>query len=214
MTLANSGCSLYAFVCLGRRLHEQSTKRVGQEIGDPSDPCVSAHVFMHHQPDRKDRQPQVADHGADRPAGDQDDQREPPAPEPADGAVAGADSLIGTDAADTFAWYTVKENDNLWKIAEKHLGNGARYKEIFDLNRDRVQPDGRSLVDADLIHPGWIFTMPTDASGPGSSSEPPARSAATIRGLPAGLYDLRVEHAYPGTGWETASVLQTRVTVR
>lgn len=37
---------------------------------------------------------------------------------------------------------------------------------------------------------------------------------ATIRGLPAGSYDLRVEHVYPGTGWETASVLQTRVTVR
>lgn len=37
---------------------------------------------------------------------------------------------------------------------------------------------------------------------------------ATIRGLPAGSYDLRVEHAYPNTGWETASVLQARVTVR
>jgi hypothetical protein len=37
---------------------------------------------------------------------------------------------------------------------------------------------------------------------------------ATIRGLPAGSYDLRVEHVYPGTGWETAQVLQTRVTVR
>lgn len=37
---------------------------------------------------------------------------------------------------------------------------------------------------------------------------------ATIRGLPAGSYELRVEHAYPDTGWETASVLQARVTVR
>lgn len=37
---------------------------------------------------------------------------------------------------------------------------------------------------------------------------------ATIRGLPAGTYDLRVEHVYPGTGWSTAPVLQTRVTVR
>ncbi|HEU0301924.1 MAG TPA: hypothetical protein VFR37_20890 [Longimicrobium sp.] len=36
---------------------------------------------------------------------------------------------------------------------------------------------------------------------------------ATIRGLPAGTYDLRVEHAYPGTGWSTAPALQTRVTV-
>jgi hypothetical protein len=37
---------------------------------------------------------------------------------------------------------------------------------------------------------------------------------ATIRGLPAGSYDLRVEHLYPNTGWDTAAVLQTRVTVR
>jgi hypothetical protein len=37
---------------------------------------------------------------------------------------------------------------------------------------------------------------------------------ATIRGLPAGSYDLRVEHVYPNTGWDTADVLQTRVTVR
>jgi hypothetical protein len=37
---------------------------------------------------------------------------------------------------------------------------------------------------------------------------------ATIRGLPAGSYDLRVEHVYPNTGWDTAQVLQARVTVR
>ena len=37
---------------------------------------------------------------------------------------------------------------------------------------------------------------------------------ATVRGLAAGAYDLRVEHTYPGTGWETAAVLETRVTVR
>jgi hypothetical protein len=37
---------------------------------------------------------------------------------------------------------------------------------------------------------------------------------ATVRGLPAGAHDLRVEHTYPGTGWDTASVLETRVTVR
>ncbi|HEU4884494.1 MAG TPA: hypothetical protein VFT45_19725 [Longimicrobium sp.] len=37
---------------------------------------------------------------------------------------------------------------------------------------------------------------------------------ATVRGLSAGTYELRVEHTYPGTGWETASVLETQVTVR
>ena len=37
---------------------------------------------------------------------------------------------------------------------------------------------------------------------------------ATIRGLPAGSYDLRVVHVYPRTGWQDADVLQARVTVR
>lgn len=37
---------------------------------------------------------------------------------------------------------------------------------------------------------------------------------ATVRGLAAGTYDLRVEHTYPGSGWDTAPVLETRVTVR
>jgi hypothetical protein len=37
---------------------------------------------------------------------------------------------------------------------------------------------------------------------------------ATLRGLPAGSYTLRVLHLYPGTGWETATALETRVTAR
>jgi hypothetical protein len=36
---------------------------------------------------------------------------------------------------------------------------------------------------------------------------------AVIRGLPAGTHEIRVVHTYPGTGWETATVLETRVTV-
>lgn len=37
---------------------------------------------------------------------------------------------------------------------------------------------------------------------------------ATVRGLPAGTYTLRVLHLYPGTGWDTATALETRVTAR
>ena len=36
---------------------------------------------------------------------------------------------------------------------------------------------------------------------------------ATLRGLPAGTYTLRVIHTYPGTGWETRPALDTAVTV-
>ncbi|HEV2147958.1 MAG TPA: hypothetical protein VGR37_11200 [Longimicrobiaceae bacterium] len=37
---------------------------------------------------------------------------------------------------------------------------------------------------------------------------------ATVQGLPAGTYRLRVVHAYPGTGWETQTVLEESVRVR
>ncbi len=55
----------------------------------------------------------------------------------------------------------------LWDIAEKYLGSGTRYKEIVQLNHGRVQPDGRTLKDPDLIYPGWVLVMPTDATGAG-----------------------------------------------
>ena len=66
--------------------------------------------------------------------------------------------------------YTVKapvghKHDNLWDIAEAHLGDGRRYKEIYELNKERVQPDGQHLHLAKLIMPGWDLIMPEDAVG-------------------------------------------------
>ena len=58
-------------------------------------------------------------------------------------------------------------HESLWEIAQNHLGNGLRYREIFDLNKDRPQPDGTRLTMASLIRPGWVLRMPRDAYGPG-----------------------------------------------
>jgi nucleoid-associated protein YgaU len=41
-----------------------------------------------------------------------------------------------TTAADNFSWYTVKENENLWKIASEQLGSGNAWTQIRDLNQD------------------------------------------------------------------------------
>lgn len=57
--------------------------------------------------------------------------------------------------------------DSLWDIADRTLKDPLRYKEIFALNKDRIQSDGRKLVDANLIQPGWQLRLPADASGPG-----------------------------------------------
>lgn len=43
-------------------------------------------------------------------------------------------------------YYTVKENDNLWKIAADQLGSGTRWTEIRDLNKDVLKGgDGLQL---------------------------------------------------------------------
>ncbi|WP_049569211.1 bacterial transcriptional activator domain-containing protein, partial [Streptomyces sp. SBT349] len=58
-----------------------------------------------------------------------------------------------------------RHHDTLWGVAERHLGDGLRYREVYQLNKDRVQPDGSRLTEASLIRPGWILEMPADAQG-------------------------------------------------
>ncbi|SNX63233.1 transcriptional activator [Streptomyces sp. TLI_55] len=91
--------------------------------------------------------------------------------EQASQAAAHADAQGGSTAksGDT-KYYRIqppegRHHDSLWEIAERHLGDGRRYKEIFELNKDRVQPDGSKLSEASLIRPGWIMEMPGDARG-------------------------------------------------
>ena len=59
------------------------------------------------------------------------------------------------------ATVTVRRGDSLWKLARIHLGSGARWQEIFDLNRGRVQADGRSLSNPNLILIGWVLELPS-----------------------------------------------------
>jgi len=57
--------------------------------------------------------------------------------------------------------------DCLWVIAERYLGDPFRWSEIYELNRDRAQPDGRRLgADAHRwVYPGWELLLPADATG-------------------------------------------------
>ena len=71
-----------------------------------------------------------------------------------------------------------RHHDSLWEIAQRHLGDGRRYKEIYELNKDRVQPDGSRLSQASLIRPGWVMEMPADAHG-GDLVQMPVAAAHT-----------------------------------
>jgi LysM domain len=70
--------------------------------------------------------------------------------------------------------YEVQRRDTLWDIAERHLGDPFRWREIFTLNHGKAQPDGRCLTDPDLIHAGWRLELPDDAGG----LAPPAPTAS------------------------------------
>ena len=45
----------------------------------------------------------------------------------------------------------VERGDTLWEIAGDELGDPTRYPEIVEANQGDLQPDGRRLVDPDLI---------------------------------------------------------------
>ena len=67
----------------------------------------------------------------------------------------------------------------LWEIAERFLGSGYRYPEIFDLNEGRLQPDGGRLTDPTVVETGMILILPSDASGYGVQYGPLPGSGTT-----------------------------------
>ena len=53
----------------------------------------------------------------------------------------------------TYRVYTVVAGDSLYRIARNHLGTGARWSEIYELNRDLI-------TNPRLIHIGWQLRIP------------------------------------------------------
>jgi hypothetical protein len=106
---------------------------------------------------------------------------------PAPVAAARPVAQARAEPGDPVKWYRVRpsydgQDEYLYEIAERFLGDGERLDEIFELNRDRPQPDGGRLTVPDEIESGWVLRMPADADGPGLEYGPlpagPATSAA------------------------------------
>ncbi|GAA4211430.1 LysM peptidoglycan-binding domain-containing protein [Microbispora amethystogenes] len=70
----------------------------------------------------------------------------------------------------------VREGDSLWEIAERHLGDGKRYREIFKLNKGRSQADGRRLTEPGQLEAGWRLRLPRRALVSSSKPSPIAES--------------------------------------
>ncbi len=50
-------------------------------------------------------------------------------------------------------FYVIQKGDTLWAIAEKHYGNGAKYKAIVEANKEVIK-------DENKIFPGQKIRVP------------------------------------------------------
>ncbi|MCW2542385.1 MAG: peptidoglycan-binding LysM [Frankiales bacterium] len=78
----------------------------------------------------------------------------------------------GTTGSSAVRYYRVAKSfhgqqEFLYEIAERFLGDGDRFPAIFALNRNRLQPDGGRLTDPTELETGWLLILPADARGAG-----------------------------------------------
>jgi nucleoid-associated protein YgaU len=99
------------------------------------------------------------------------------APEAAGPSLATNAVITTTGAQETGLTVTVVRGDSPWSLAETHLGDGLRWRELWEANSTRVQPDGTTWASADApIRPGWELAVPGIA-GP---SEVPGAVAGEV----------------------------------
>ena len=67
--------------------------------------------------------------------------------------IATVEEDVSTPDAKEPVFHTVEKGDTLWAISTKHLGNGARYEEIFEANKPM-------LSHPDKIYPGQMLRIP------------------------------------------------------
>ena len=108
---------------------------------------------------------------------------QPPPPSPAVGTEASVKEPATQAVSSAAGAIIVNPRDSLWRLAEHHLGDGMRWRELWELNRDRTFPDGRVFRNPDIIQPGWSLNCPPDAVGVVIMA--PAEVAVTVAGASA-----------------------------
>jgi LysM repeat protein len=111
------------------------------------------------------------------------------------------------------ALITTVRGDSLWHLARKHLGNGLRWKEIADLNTDRVQHDGARLsLDDPTLPVGWVLALPADATDvPTPASAEEGMTEVTVQPGDT-LSGLAATYAGDASRWEALAQATTPIT--
>ena len=81
----------------------------------------------------------------------------------------------GVRAAEEALHYRVRAGDHLWGIAERWLGDGFLWVEIWERNRGREMGEGRRFTDPNVLVPGWVLELPL--AGPSGAPHPVSAAA-------------------------------------
>jgi len=49
--------------------------------------------------------------------------------------------------------YVIQKGDSLWKIAEKELGSGHRWKYLYELNKDKIKNPNKLKAGQKIVIP-------------------------------------------------------------
>jgi hypothetical protein len=90
---------------------------------------------------------------------------------------------------------TVGRSDTAWTLAEQHLGDGSRWRDIWELNNETPQADGSVWSNPEEpVQPGWELVLPSGGGDDGSdgSGDNPVISASVSAedGVEADVIDL------------------------
>lgn len=80
--------------------------------------------------------------------------------------------------------YTIKSGDTLWGIAVKYYGSGAKWKTIYDANKEIIEQTAKkygkkSSDNGHWIYPGVTLTIPNASASSASSSASTSSSYAS-----------------------------------
>lgn len=78
--------------------------------------------------------------------------------------------------------HVVQRNESWWSIAEEHLGDGLRWRELQGANVGRTMPDGSVVAPGtELIRPGWELLVPGEEPAVVASTSTVAGSEVEVQ---------------------------------